>query len=136
MVLVKNFSVSELQNIMFRCSSKFTWLSKITPRCFWQAVCLTFVFLKLSGMWNGFLILQEKITSCACLVGSRLKLIFHLVVQSLIFSKSSLRLFAEVFKLWTSEKRDMSSANNSGLYKRYFDNSLMWSFMRGFLINP
>ena len=91
-----------LLNIVFRSSSKLSWLSKIKPRCFWKAVCLTFALLKLSGVWNGFLILREKITSCACLVGSGLKLIFHWVAQSLIFFKSSLRLFVEVFKLWTT----------------------------------
>ena len=88
-----------------------SWLSKIKPKCFWMAVCLTFVLLKLSGVWNGFLILREKITSCAFLVGSGLRLIFHWVAQSSIIFKSSLRIFIEVFKLWTTGKRDMLSAN-------------------------
>ena len=66
-----------LLNITFRYSSKLSWLSKIKPRCFLKAVCLTFVLLKLSGAWSGFIILREKITSCACLVRSGLELIFH-----------------------------------------------------------
>ena len=50
---------------------------------------------------------------------SGLKLIFHRVAQSLIFFESSLKLFVEVFKFWTAEKRDVSSA---------------WDLVIGFLI--
>ena len=46
---------------VFRCSSKLSWLSKIKPRRSWKAVCLTFVLLKVSGVWRAFLILRGKI---------------------------------------------------------------------------
>ena len=43
-----------LLNIVFRCSSKLSWLSKITPRCFWKAVCLTFVLLECEVVYYSY----------------------------------------------------------------------------------
>ena len=40
-------------------------------------------------------------------------------------SNSSLRLFIEVFELHTTEKRDVSSANNFGFYAKVFDKLLI-----------
>ena len=51
-------------------------------------------------------------TSCACLVGSGLKEIFHLKAHSDTFWRSELRLLVEMFILETTEKIDVSSAKN------------------------
>ena len=60
--------------------------------------------VKSTLVWRGFLILWQETASCACLVRSGLKLIFRWVSRSLIFFKSSLRLFVDVFELWTTGK--------------------------------
>ena len=120
----QNSPLFTLLNIVCRCFSKLSWLSKIKRRCFWKAVCLTFVLLKLSEVCSGFLILREKISYCACLAGSKLKLINHGVAQLLIF-KSSLRFFLEVIKLWTTEKWDLPSANNLGFDDTFSEKLLM-----------
>ena len=54
----------------------------------------------------------ENITSWACLLGSGLKVIFHCIVQSLILLISLFNLFADVITSWTTEKREVSSANS------------------------
>ena len=54
----------------------------------------------------------EKITTFVCLVGSGLNDIFQLKTQSRIFTKSLLTLQAETLALFTTEKREVSSANN------------------------
>ena len=54
----------------------------------------------------------ERITSFACLVGPGLNDIFQLKAQSRIFSKSSFILQVEILALFTTEKRELSSANN------------------------
>ena len=55
-----------------------------------------------------------KITSWACLVGSELNLIFHWKPQLFIFIKSLFKSFTVEFVLWTTENREVSSANNLG----------------------
>ena len=67
----------------------------------------------------------EKINSLACSVGSELNDIFQLKVQSRIFTKSLFSLEAETLVLFTTEKREVSSANNLTLVVRPRGRSLM-----------
>ena len=64
-------------------------------------------------------------TSFTCLVGSGLNNIFQLKAQSRIFTKSIFRLEAETLALLTSEKRELSSANNLTSVVRPRGRSLM-----------
>ena len=57
-------------------------------------------------------IVVEKLTSFACLVGSVLNDIFQLKAQSRIFTKSLFGLKAETLALFTTYKKEVSSANN------------------------
>ena len=70
-------------------------------------------------------ILQEKIASWACLLGSGLKLIFHWNAQLLIFLKSLIKWLTEVLTLCTMKKRDLSSAQRLAVVDRSSDSSLM-----------
>ena len=63
--------------------------SNIRPKCFCDETCWTGLLLEKIGGCTNFLILRVKITSCACLDGSGLKLIFHWKAHSFILSKSS-----------------------------------------------
>ena len=54
----------------------------------------------------------EKITCFACLIGSRLNYIFQFKPQSRLFVKSLFSLGAETLALFTTEKRQVLSANN------------------------
>ena len=59
------------------CFEKFNLASKYTPRCFVKS-CLAFgIPPNESPGLSGFLFLQEKTTSIACLVMSGLKTISH-----------------------------------------------------------
>ena len=51
-------------------------------------------------------------TSCACLFGSGLKLIFHRKTHLFIFAKSLFSLRADVLLSWITENKDVSSANS------------------------
>ena len=73
----------------------------------------------------GFLILQEKITSWACLERSGLKLIFYWYAKLLIFSRSLFRVLADKFVSQTTENREASSAKSPGYDDSSFDKSLM-----------
>ena len=57
-------------------------------------------------------IVVEKLISFACLVGPVLNDIFQLKAQSRIFTKSLIRLKAETLALFTTYKKEVSSANN------------------------
>ena len=67
----------------------------------------------------------EKITSFACLVGSGLNEVFQLKAQSRIFIKSLFSLEAETLAIFTTEKREISSANNLKLVVTPRGRSLM-----------
>ena len=62
--------------------------------------------------WIPRIYLFEIIKSFACLVGSGLNDIFQLKAQSRIFTKSLFSLEAETLALFTTEKREVSSANS------------------------
>ena len=106
---------------MTNCSPKFSFSFKNKPRCFWYGVCVTWLLLKINTGWLGFLIVQEKITSSACLEGSRLKPIFHWYSQFLILSRSLFKTLADKFVSRTAKNREVSSARSLG----FDDNSYL-----------
>ena len=57
--------------------------SRCIPKCFWDDICWTEKLLKERDGWYALFSFREKITSCACLDGSRLKDIFHLLAKRL-----------------------------------------------------
>ena len=58
--------------------------------------------------------LQEKISSCAGLVGSRLTFILHWNAHSPIIFKSFFRSIFEATAFLTTENKEMASGNNLG----------------------
>ena len=74
--------------------------------------------------WLHFFLLN--IVSCAYLQGSWLKLIFHWKAQLLINVKSLLISLAEVLMSWTTENKEVSSANNLHSPLRPFGKSLTY----------
>ena len=67
--------------------------------------------------------LPEKTIYCACLVGSGLKLI--LKANSPVFFKSLFRSIFEASTFLTTEKSEVSSANNLGFDAKLLDKSLI-----------
>ena len=67
----------------------------------------------------------QEITFFAHLVGSGLNKLFQLKTQSCIFAKSLFNLEAETLALFTTEKREVSSANSLALVVRPRGRSLM-----------
>ena len=67
----------------------------------------------------------EKTTSFASLVGPGSNDIFQLKAQSRSFTKSQFRLEEETLALFTTEKREVSSANNLASVVRPKGRSLM-----------
>ena len=100
--------------VVLRCSSKFSLQSKSISRCFCHATWRTEFSLKINARWLVLVILREKISSWGCLRGSGLKLIFHWYAQGLIFHKSLLISFTEVFLPYTTEKREAFLRGNFG----------------------
>ena len=64
-------------------------------------------------------------SSCACLVGSGLKHIFHWTAHSPIFFKSLFRSVFEASIFLTTEKSEVLSANNLGFDAKFSDKSLI-----------
>ena len=83
------------------------------------------VLLKFNDGWFGLLSFLEKITSCACLLGSGLKLIFHWNAHLFIFFRSSFKFFADKVISWTTEKKEASSANSLGFETKLSERSLI-----------
>ena len=59
---------------------------------------------------------KKKITSCACLEISGLKLIFHWKAQFVILVKSLFKSFVAFLILCTVANNEVSSANSFGLH--------------------
>ena len=98
--------------IYFKCSPKFNLSSKNIPKCFRYGLWITFLLLNIKSGWLVFLILQEKITSWACLEGSELKLVFHWYAQLLIFDRSLFKILPDKVISRTTKKREVSSAKS------------------------
>ena len=96
------------------------------PRYFWAVTCVTLLLLNTSGGRNIGLDFRLKMTSCACFLGSSVKLIFHWNVYLFIFSKSLFSSRAEVLLSWITENEDESSSNSLGFKDNLSDKSLMY----------
>ena len=117
--------LSALLVIFSRCYWKFNLVSKSIPKCFWEGDCFKRLWLKyiepLFRFW-GFL---GNITSWACLVGWGLKLVFHYIALSLILLRLLFKLFADLFRPWTTEKRDVSFVNSLTFFIKSSERSLI-----------
>ena len=71
-------------------------------------------YLKTIGRYTTFLTLRVKITSCACLDGSGLKLIFHWKAYLFILSKSSQSCLAVALASFVNVNKEVSSAKSFG----------------------
>ena len=80
--------------ILFICSQKFHFISNVRPRCFWNKLLLNGILLNKRVGWSSFLIFLLNITSCACLLKSGLKIIFHWKAQLVIAFRSRLKVVA------------------------------------------
>ena len=109
----------------FSCKLKSKLVSNTVPRCLWVDDDLTNFWLKHTGGWSILLIFLLKITSWACFLGSGLDLILHWKAKTFIFIKSLFRSFAVEFIFWTSENREVPSANNFGFDVKSSDKSLI-----------
>ena len=115
-----------LLSIVLWYYSKVNFESNKIPKCFWDLHDETLALLKTKGGCDTFFNFLLKMTSWACLLGSRLKLIFYWKAQSLSFFKSLFSSFAEVVMSCVTENRDASSANNFALEDRAPDKSFMY----------
>ena len=113
-----------LLSLSLRCSWKSSLVSKIIPRCLWFVDWMTTVLLKFNDGWFGLLSFLEKISSCGYLLGSGLKLIFHWNAHLFIFFRSSFKFFADKVISWTTENREVSSANSLGFEIKLSERSL------------
>ena len=111
--------------ILFVCSEKFNFTSIIKPRCFWNKQLLNGTLLTKRVGWRNFLIFLQNITSCACLLKSGLKIVFHWKAQLDIAFRSWLKVAALVWILFTTEKRDVSSAKSLQFEERSLGKSFM-----------
>ena len=107
-----------LLSLSLRCSWKSRLVSKIIPRCLWFVDWMTTVLSKFNDGWFGLLSSLEEITSCACLLGSGLKLIFH-------FFTSSFKFFADKVIFWKTKNREVSSADSLGFEIKLSERSLI-----------
>ena len=101
-----------LHSTASRCFSKDNRVSRMIPRYFWDVVCIALWLLNTSVGCDIALDFRLKITSCACFLGSGLKLIFHWNAHLFIFAKSLFSSRAEVLLPWITEKKDVSSAKS------------------------
>ena len=85
---------------------------KNIPKYFSAVNWVTLLLLKISGGWGDFWILQEQIIFKTWLLSSRLKFVFHWKTQAHILFKSLFEFFAEKSLSLTTEKWNMSLANN------------------------
>ena len=104
------------------CPWKSSVVSKNKPKCFWDTDWVTVLLLKLSVGWVDFWSLREKITSWPCLLGSRLKLIFHWKAQLFMF-KSWYNLFDDKCLSFITEKSYLSLGNSLGFKIKLSDKS-------------
>ena len=113
-----------LDAIVLMCSLKVKYVSNIRPECFCDETCWTCFLLRKIGGCTTFLTLRVKINSCACLVGSRLKLIVHWKNHFFILSKYSQSCLAVTFRSFVIVNKDVSSAKSFGADWRFSVNRL------------
>ena len=73
----------------------------------WETLLL---LLKHKGGWQTVFSFLKKITSWACLLRSRLKLIFHWQAHCFTLARSLLSSEVIITESWITEKREVSSA--------------------------
>ena len=74
------------------------------------------MLLKVQGGWDDTDLLREKITSCAFLEISGLKIIFHWKAHFVILVKSLFKSFVAFLILCTVANDEVSSGNSFGLH--------------------
>ena len=109
----------------FYVSTKFRLTSNVNPRCFWDILFFKGMSLNERQGWSSFLVFLLNITSCACLVKSGLKIIFHWKAQLLITDRSLRKVAALDWMSLTTEKRDVLSAKRFQFEDTPSDKSLM-----------
>ena len=102
-----------LDKICLICLLKVNFKYKTNIKRFWEGQRLKWLLLNVFDRWGTVFNFLLTITYWAGLVGSGLKLIFHLKAHSLIFAKSLLSSKKFRVTSWTTKKRDVSSAKNS-----------------------
>ena len=110
---------------LLRCSSKFNFLWRCIPKCFWEFVWGTGMLLQVEGGWDAIDPLQEKIISWDCLEISGLRLIFVWKAHFVILVKSLLKSFVALLILCTVANNEVSSSNSFELHLGSSDKSLI-----------
>ena len=87
---------------------------------------MTWLLLNIKGRCEVFFNFLLKITSCACLVMSGLKLIFHCNTQSWTLARLSFNSFAEASTLKTTENSEVSCTKSFALDDESFVESLIY----------
>ena len=118
-----------IANLSFKCSLKLNFLSSLSLKCFWVFAFPTTRLLKYKSGCFGECAFLEKITSWACLLGSRLKTIFHCSAHSRSFLKSLFSTFAVSKGSKISENKEVSSANNLTLLFKLSVRSLIYIYI-------
>ena len=111
--------------IFFMCSTKFSLMSNVNLRCLGDILFFKGMSLIERQGWSSFLVFLLNITSCACLVKSGLKIIFHWKAQLLITFRSLHQIAALDWMSLTTGKRDVSSAKSLQFEDTLCDKSLM-----------
>ena len=106
---------------MFRsCWRKSNIPSRQKTKCFWNCICLTKLLLKFSWGCDVFFILWQKTTSCSCLLGWGLKVIFLWFARAFMLVKSPFKLIADKFILWTTEKGETSFSKSLAFVEAFW----------------
>ena len=94
-------------------------LSRCIPKYFWVNICWTVELLNIRGGWCTLFIFREKITTWACLDGSGLKDILHLLAQKLTVSRSLFSFYEVLIGSRTTKTIEVSSAKNKQWTKNW-----------------
>ena len=95
-------------------SSNVKDVSTIRRKYFCDETSSTALLFKRIGGYTTFFNLRVKITSCACLDGSGLKLAFYWKTHCVILSKSSENCLAAAFGSFVIVNKEVSSAKGFG----------------------
>ena len=94
------------------CLPNVSLESSVKPRYLCLGNCLTMMSLKIFGRWAGLFLLQDNITSTACLLTSGLNCIFHWKTHCLIRLRPLFKTVAKVSSPYTTVRREASSAKS------------------------